>query len=202
MKKLGIILLFAVLWMGVNAETKTSKQDSVNAEVSNDSLQKLYMNDRLDPKESILLQKLSPDQIMLLEKQRLDNDKINDMPFSKLGLFVLSISPFLMAILIIYFVGLYKNKESVRKHEFYMKALEAGQTIPENYFKEPEKPKSSNLQKGAIWLAVGLGLTILLLVKGDTKESGVGAIPIFVGVAYLLVYYLEKPKKQLPEGNE
>lgn len=202
MKKLGIILLFTVLWMGVKAETKTSTQDSVKVEVSNDSLQKLYMNDRLDPKESILLQKLSPDQIMLLEKQRLDNDKINDMPFSKLGLFVISISPFLMAILIIYFVGLYKNKESVRKHELYMKALEAGQAIPENYFKEPTKPKSSNLQKGAVWLAVGLGLTILLLVKGDIKESGVGALPAFIGVAYLLVHYLEKPKNKLPEGNE
>ena len=203
MKKLGILLLAFTLWMGANAETKKNPDTTGTSKtvIGSDSLQKLYMSDKLSPKEAILLQKLSADQIMKLEEDRLARDKMNDMPFDKFGLLLICIAPFIMAVLIIYFTSVYKNRESIRKHELYMKALEAGQTIPENYFKEQEKAKTSNLQKGAIWLAVGLALVIS---KFATQKDIfiLGIVPAFIGAAFLFVYFIEKTKNQLPENNE
>ncbi|MGC3977248.1 MAG: DUF6249 domain-containing protein [Paludibacteraceae bacterium] len=202
MKKIGFLLLSFVLWMGVNAEQKpvtSLKTDTSKTVVVKDSSEQLYLNKNLDPKEAILLQKLTSEQIMQLERQRMENDKINDMPFSKFGLLLICLAPFILVVFIILLASSYKNKESIRKHELYMKAIEAGQSVPDTYFKEPEKSKTSNLQKGAVWLAVGLGITILLLVSDNIEKSGVGAIPAFVGIAYLLVHFLEKPKKELPE---
>lgn len=205
MKKLGILLLAFTFWMGVNAETKKSIEASSTpkTEVSNDSVQKLHQNENLDPKEAVLLQKLTPNQIMELEKQRMENEKMNEMPFSKFGLLLICIAPFIFVIFIVYFTTLYKNKESLRKHELYMKALEAGQTIPENYFKEPEKPKTSNLQRGVILFMLGIGFAVIYL--GINHFAGfaiVGVILGFMGGAYLLVNFLEKPKNQLPGENE
>ena len=197
MKKLGIILLVTLLWMGVEAKTKVViANDSTQTEVSSDSLQKLYVNDNLDPKEAILLQKLSPEQLMKLEQDRLANARINDMPFSKFGLLMISVAPFIMVILIVFFGSLYKEKESLRKHELYMKALEAGQTIPDSYFKSAEKPRTSNLLRGAIWLGIGLALVIASVVL-EKDFLFLGVIPAFVGAAYLLVYFIEDKKKKL-----
>lgn len=200
MKKLAIILLVTIVWLGVEAKTKMMvSNDSTQTEVSIDSLQKLYMSDKLDPKEAILLQKLTPEQIMKLEEDRLANEKINDMPFSSAGLLMISALPFIMVVLIVYFSTRNKNKESIRKHELYLKALEAGQTIPENYFKSPEKYQSSNLQRGAVWLGVGLAL-VIAGVAMHKELFFLGMIPAFVGLAYLLVYFVEN-KKNKPEDK-
>lgn len=200
MKKLGIMLLLTVLYVGVFAKTESQPMtsDSTKMIAHNDSLEKLYMNDNLDPKEAILLQKLTAEQLMELEKQRLEKDKMDNMPFDKFGLLLISIAPFVLVILIVFIATNFKNKESVRKHELFTKAIEAGQAIPESYFKEQEKPKTSNLQKGAIWLGVGLALVIASFVTNSNLFT-LGIIPAFIGVAFLLVYFIEKPKKSSSE---
>lgn len=203
MKKLGILFFSLLIGLGVAAAPKqpVAQVDSTKASAKVDSISPSdYAN--LDPKEAILLQKLTPEQLMSLEQERLENERVNDMPFSKLGLLAICLAPFILVILIVYLESSYRDRQSKRKHELYLKALEAGQTIPESYFKSPEKKKSSNLQKGAIWLGIGLAITISVLVIGKIETLFLGIIPTFVGIAYLIVYFIEDKKKTTKEVDE
>lgn len=200
MKKIGIVLFALSFWVIATAQDihVGDTADNAPVEKSIDSLQKMDVGDHIDSKEAYLLQKLSPEQLMELEKERLINIRNSDMPFSKLGLLLISIAPFLMVILIVYLSNNQRDKESVRKYELYMKAIEKGQPVPDSYFKEQERTKMSNLQKGALWLAVGLALLLVALVM---KKSFFmfGIVPAFVGAAYLLVNFFENPKKDISE---
>lgn len=157
-------------------------------------------------KDSIVYSKLSPDQIMSLKEQelQLESEKIEansklDMPLNGFGIVMICMLPFLFVLLLIFINAKHRDKESKRKYELYLKSLEMGQTIPESFFKEQEvKSKSSNLKKGVLLLMVGLALMIVSFVRQDL-HSGLfigGIIPGLLGIGYILVHLLEKPKKE------
>ena len=153
-------------------------------------------------KDSILYSKLSADQLVelkqqeaLLEKQRIEAEDRNDMPLDGPGIVIISIMPFLFVLLLISIIGREKSKDSIRKHDLYMKSLEMGQTLPENFFEKPQqKSASSNLKSGILWFAVGLALLIYFIIIHKNVALVFGIIPTFVGIGYLLVHFLDKPK--------
>lgn len=153
-------------------------------------------------KDSILYSKLSADQLMelknqeaLIERERIDANGRNDMPLNGFGIVVISIMPFIFVLLLMWILGRERSKESVRKHDLYMKSLEMGQTLPENFFEKPQqKSASSNLKNGILWLAVGLALVIYFVIIHNNVALVFGIIPTFVGIGYLLVHFLDKPK--------
>ena len=117
------------------------------------------------------------------------------MPFSGFQLFLICALPFLFAGTIIVVNVRHKNMESKRKYELYTKSLEMGQTIPENFFDEPKKANpASNLKRGVIWLAVGLAVLISFVIMQKHNGLILGIVPAFVGVGYLIVHFLDKPK--------
>ena len=70
-----------------------------------------------------------------------------------------------------------------------------GQTLPENFFEKPaQKSASSSLKSGILWLAVGLALVIYFVIIHNNMALVFGIIPTFVGIGYLLVHFLDKPK--------
>lgn len=162
-------------------------------------------------KDSILFEKLNADQLLELKKiegevemQRIDADSREDMPLNGLGIVTIVLLPFLFVIAIIYLNVRQKNIESKRKYELYMKSLEMGQTIPEHFFDEPKSvSKTSNLKRGIILLMVGISFGLFALIKKDTDLIILLAaiIPTFVGIGYLLVHKLEKPKKEIAEQS-
>jgi hypothetical protein len=165
-------------------------------------------------KDSIVYSKLSPDQIMSLKEQelQLESEKLEahsklDMPLNGFGIVMIVFAPFIFVILLIFFNNKQRDKESKRKYELYLKSLEMGQSIPDSFFKEPEvKSKSSNLKKGVLLLMVGLALIIVSFVRQDL-HSGLfigGIIPGLLGIGYILVHILEKPKKtdETPEVKD
>ena len=103
-------------------------------------------------------------------------------------------------VIILVFLGNFKNKESKRRYDLYMKSLEMGQAIPEHFFEEPEKKNVvSNLKKGILWLAIGLAIVVSCIVVAEKEALFLGIVPAFVGLGYLLVHFLDKPKQDLPE---
>lgn len=189
-----IIATFAAL----NAAPQHVKVDSVvNKEV------KIIKNEMSqNQKDSILYSKLSADQLMelknqeaLIERERIDANGRNDMPLNGFGIVVITIMPFIFVLLLMWILGRERSKESVRKHDLYMKSLEMGQTLPENFFEKPQqKSASSNLKSGILWLAVGLALVIYFVIIHNNIALVFGIIPTFVGIGYLLVHFLDKPK--------
>jgi len=155
-------------------------------------------------KDSILYSKLSGEQLIelkreeaMIERERIEATGRNDMPLNGFGIVVISIMPFIFVLLLLWIIGRERNKESVRKHDLYLKSLEMGQTLPENFFDKPApQSASSNMKRGILWLAVGLALLIYFVIIHNNMALIIGIIPTFVGIGYLLVHFLDKPKNQ------
>jgi hypothetical protein len=116
---------------------------------------------------------------------------------------------FLPIIMVIVIVALKYNKENNQNRlqaDLYAKALEAGQPIPDNLFPEQPKKKKNPLNTGIILMSVGVGISlffggIALTTERDAiSGASIGIIPFFIGLAYLLIHFLEK-KHQKPEEN-
>ena len=84
----------------------------------------------------------------------------------------------------------------------YKAAIEKGLPVPE--LKIVKSPIST-LKAALVWIAVGLGFSIMLFFVGihDRDYTGIGlsAIPILVGVALFISYIVEKKEKE-KEKNE
>ena len=74
-------------------------------------------------------------------------------------------------------------------------------TLPESFFAIPEAEKKSRLQSGLVWIGWGLGLICLFAVCGSIKTAMIGLIPLFVGTAKLITYFVEDRKKDNNENN-
>ena len=93
MKRVGIILVGIILWTGISAQVQT---DSTNVAV-NDSIIEKYASTGENVRDAILLQKLNPDQLLEIEKQRLDNERhrdSNEIPMPMWALVLISTAPF------------------------------------------------------------------------------------------------------------
>jgi hypothetical protein len=210
MKKL--FLLLTIFTLVVNAQLfAEEKVSSPKIEVKIEKDLNLHdENLTNDQKDSILYQKLNPDQILELEKsrdevekRRIEAESKEDMPLNGFGIVMIVIAPFLFVVAIILISARNKDIESKRRYDLYMKSLEMGQNIPENFFEEPRKSKPSNLKRGIIALMVGLAFGIFLLIRHDNNIGFMLAalIPGFVGIGYILVHFLEKQKQDSEKLN-
>jgi hypothetical protein len=205
MKKLVLLVFSLILFSGIGfSQNKTD-------ETSHPSLPAAVENLTQREKDSILLNKLLPEQLLELKKAELENEKKriegkarDDMPLTGFQITLIVAAPFLFVIILIWIIYSVKNRESKRKFELYMKALEMGQPIPEDFFPKEKKDKpGSNLKKGVLWAAVGLSLLIYFLITHNNDGLIVGIVPTFVGIGYLVVHFYDRSKEKQPvEQNE
>ena len=198
MKRIGLFLLALTLLVGANAAASTINMDSLKDEIVRTS-NEIHQQ----KKDSMMLSKLSPNQLLEIKKQELElrkkeleNEGKNEMPFSGFQLFLICALPFFFAGTIIIMNVRAKNTESKRKYDLFTKSLEMGQTVPEHFFDEPKKASSatSNLKRGILWLAIGLGVVVSFIVLHKNDGLILGIIPAFIGAGYMLVHFLDKPK--------
>jgi len=210
MKRIGLFLLALTLLVGANAAPKALNVDSLKNELR----QEIVNNEahdaqiRQSQKDSIMLSKLSPSQLVELkkqelevQKQRVENEGRSDMPFTSFQLFLIVLLPFLFVPTIIYIVMKAKKEEAKRRYDLYTKSLEMGQTVPAHFFDQPKASASSDLKKGILWLVVGLAILIYFVVIHKNNALIAGIIPTFLGIGYLLVHYLDKPKTDATSNN-
>jgi len=205
MKRLGLFLLVLTVFMGVHAAEKGVNMDSLKEAIISNS--KEIHDSR---KDSVMLSKLTTDQVMELKKQELElkkkqieNEGRNDMPFSGFELVLICMLPFVFVVVVIAVQVRAKKEESRRRYDLYTKSLEMGQTVPDHFFDEPKKVNPiSDLKKGILWLVVGIAILISFVVMHQKNGLIVGIVPTFVGIGYLLVHYLEKPKTNTTVNND
>ena len=109
--------------------------------------------------------------------------------------------------LIVWIVVAHRRKlhEADCRHKERMAAIEKGLELPPDPLPQPEQmpPRSRYLLRGLIWLGVGLAITFgahgLLTLPPLT---GFGWIPIAVGAAYLIFYFVEGRNASVPEREE
>lgn len=196
MKRITFIIITALLFIvtSMTAETNDSIVLQKNEITNNET--------KINAKDSLLYSKLSSDQLMQLrreendmEERRMRLENPEEIPLNGFGIVMIVLIPFLFIILIVLVTFKQRNKESQRKYDLYTKSLEMGQNIPEHFFEEPKKiDYISNLKRGILWLVVGLAILIYFIIIGNDLALILGTVPTFVGIGYLLVHFLDKPK--------
>jgi len=204
MKRIGLFLLALTLFVGAHAAEKGVNMDSLKQAIISNSKEIQEQK-----KDSVMFSKLSPNQILEIkkgeqevQKQQIAKEGRNENPFNGFELFLIVLLPFLFVATIIYMKVKAQKEESKRRYELYSKSLEMGQTVPEHFFDEPKKNNpTSNLKRGILWLVVGVALLISFSVIHQRDAIIVGIVPTFVGIGYLLVHFLEKPKTETTGNN-
>lgn len=114
-----------------------------------------------------------------------------------MGIFGALIAPMLLIGIIVWLGIRYREHKEQRNHETIRLMIEKGVPIPPDLsFGESTQEKGSPLNRGLKLMGIGAGLIVFFLVMGMGGLSGIGAIPLFIGLAYLLISRLEKNKPE------
>jgi hypothetical protein len=112
----------------------------------------------------------------------------------------------------------FRSRDRARMHETLRLAYEKGQPVPPELIEalqvggrgpleNPQSRSAHDLRVGVVWLAVGLGFVAIggafyagLYYVGGASETfasfaAIGAIPIFVGLAFMLLSALGRGKR-------
>jgi hypothetical protein len=116
------------------------------------------------------------------------------------------IIPFVFVIAITWIKSNEKYKRRQLDAEIYFKSLEKGQPLPDSLFVEKEKREDKPLNQGIILISAGIGLMLFLwiffsaLAQTNPQAAplswiaSVGLIPFLIGVAFLIIHFIEKKK--------
>ena len=125
--------------------------------------------------------------------------------FGIIGVFFV---PAVLVILIVWSRNDARKKRYQLQADLAAKALEKGQTVSADLFADLER-KSNPLHTGIILIAVGVGVALFIWLAQSGVHSGstayqigykfgraasLGIIPFLIGVAYLIIHFIEKKK--------
>jgi hypothetical protein len=102
------------------------------------------------------------------------------------------IMPMLMIIIVCFLAFRHRERKQQRNHETIRLMIEKGVQIPPNLSFGEAPETGSPLKRGLKFIGIGAGLIVFFIVLGSTELAGIGAIPLFIGLAYLLSWRLEK----------
>lgn len=87
---------------------------------------------------------------------------------------------------------IYRNSQKRREAELIRLAIEKGQPVPE--FPQVPVSRFSTLKAGLVWIAVGIGLILMILFEDifDWAGIGIGFIPLLIGFALLISWGVER----------
>lgn len=91
-------------------------------------------------------------------------------------------------------------------HDTINSYVASGKEIPPEVFASfqqeagPKTPRT-NLHKGLIMVGVGLGIIVCFMIIDVAAAAAIGAIPLFIGLAQLLIWKLESNGKGNAAGN-
>ncbi len=126
-----------------------------------------------------------------------------------LAIFGIFIFPLLFVVLIVWITSRNGRKkaeaEAQMMRDIYIRAIESGKDIPEGFLLLPKKKKANPLQTGIILLSVGIGLSLMTVLSAPEEVSklqaaAVGILPAFIGLGFLVVYFIQR--KQKTSGDE
>lgn len=102
--------------------------------------------------------------------------------------------------------GYFKSRERIQMQETLRAAIDKGQPLPPEVIEamtknvKPPATALTDLRKGVIWLAVGIGLAVfagfITYHEGDDAMPmlGMAAIPVTIGVAFIVLSFFNPNK--------
>ncbi len=112
---------------------------------------------------------------------------------------------FVMVVAIVAIVQTFRHRRQKLVHETMRLMIEKGLPVPPELINPPPpvKPPKSDLRRGLIWLALGVGLAVPVQRLAD--EPGiwtVGLVPALIGAAYLLCWAVGLARERREAGPE
>lgn len=107
--------------------------------------------------------------------------------------------PLIFAAIAIYIKSIKTRKRDQLKADLYLKAIEKGEKIPDNLFKESEK-KDNSLRTAIILISIGVGLSLFMFLvtspdpKVQIQATATGLIPLFLGLGFLIIHFTQKKR--------
>ena len=112
--------------------------------------------------------------------------------------------PFIFTVLIVWIKSIEKRKREQMKVELFIKTLEKGHPMPTDLFAISDK-EDSPLRTGIILTLMGIGISFMLwLIIGGSaglRIAVVGILPLLMGIAFLIIHFVEKRKKNQPDAQ-
>ncbi len=84
------------------------------------------------------------------------------------------------------------------RHKERLFAMERGLDLPpepEDPALDPRNARPRHLLRGLIWTFVGIGIAAMLYHVAGEEEAWIGAIPLSIGLGYLVFYFIEGRKE-------
>lgn len=97
--------------------------------------------------------------------------------------------PFIATVLIVWLCLYYATQRRRGREQLIAMAIERGYALPDGFY--DTTTTKSRLQSGLVWLMWGIGLIIVMTCLGSLSLGTIGLIPLLVGVAKLITYYVE-----------
>ncbi len=178
LKHAGIAVLGLAMLAGALAdETNVESQERHGVKVVIDTDEPPISKDVMD--------KLTPDQIFELEKIKAAHS--GSIPSSAP---VIVFIVFACPVAIVGAILFYRHRHNLVLHKTLAAMIDKGVPIPPELL-QPEKRPKSDLQRGIVLVAVGIGLIIFFVAERESAW-GLGFIPLLIGVGYLLAWKLAK----------
>ncbi len=100
-------------------------------------------------------------------------------------------------VFIVAFALVYRFRKEAARLELARVLAEASKPIPEGLLAAaPRAAPASDLKRGFVLVATGLGLSVAALFVGQREAMGVGFIPGFIGLAYLAVWRIQRGRPE------
>lgn len=103
-----------------------------------------------------------------------------------------------VAIVFILAVHWHKTKQLEQRHKERMAAIDKGLDLPMDPIKVDAPSRPRYLLRGLVWLGVGVSLVYGARPALDAEASSFGWIPVAVGLAYLIFYFIEGRRESGP----
>jgi hypothetical protein len=174
-----------------SASADTTNLGPAHADNSNQLATLLGRKDKKErgywlPRE--VLDKLTPEQLIQLETAH------NHVPGGGWALLV-PLAPFAAGVLITGIIIWFNQRKNQTMHETLRAMIEKGAAIPPELINPParEHKPQNDLRLGLIFVAIGVGATLCLLILGESAW-GAGFVPLLIGAAFLMTWKIEANK--------
>ncbi len=123
---------------------------------------------------------------------------MNDFPLVPLFAIV---SVFGAPVLVVFLLLRFNLRRQSQQQETIRMFLEAGQAVPEALITKPLRRDNEDRTRGILGIALGLGIAACFLNLDSWDGWGFGAIPFFIGVGYLLSWWLDRRDRRNPAAE-
>lgn len=104
--------------------------------------------------------------------------------------------PFIFAIAVLWLILHFRNARERERLRVLEASLRSDRIMPDGFYRcLNNKPIENKLQTGICWIGAGLAI-ILFFLNVATEVAPVGVLPLFIGLAQVIVYRVQSRKNR------